>query len=231
MGKYDATLAALQNVEVTDTTFNTPLGNYMRPGKHRDCRISAIESLVSKAGNDYFRLTFENQEGETITHSVSITGTDKQSGKKIMHWTYRNLASALSGDPALCKKFFFETMLQNELENGLVGMRLNVTVDAPTVGYTLRKDEATGQFVLYDLETGKPWADLDQTIFNTIDEGRAYAEANNIFRGYANVGKVQRPGPELLEANEAALRALVNKAGSATDAGNSSAPVAMGSSL
>ncbi len=207
---FDSLIASAPKPVANPTTFNKPLGNFMKPGLYKDCKISAIECLVSKANKPYFRLEYENDQGETIRDSVSIMGVDRETGAPVWHYAFRNLAGALSSNSELNAKFFGGMLTEHKLQNRLVGLKVTVRVDAPTEGYDLRKN-ALEQFVMYDLSTGQPWEGLETNTFDSFDEGKDYASEHNIYRGYAKVGKLNHASGECLAENEAVIDSLVKQ--------------------
>ena len=205
-----STLSFGKGIKLEESAFDTKVGGgkFIDVGMHKDMVISEVELRVSKAGNNYVRLRYENSEGAGISSNIMLNNTENKEGNLSFHWTYLNLAKAVAGgNPTLALKFFHETLPSNgSLFEGLVGLKLNLKVKHGKSGFIIKNDELGGQ-LLIDVETGEKFEGTKS--YADFTEAKDAAEEAGLEQCYNEVGGLFLPSEASREVNVVAIEKLV----------------------
>lgn len=201
-------------LKLDESTFDTKVGGgkFLDIGNHKGMTITEIEPKMSKAGNPYIRVRFENADGAGINHTVMLRGKPDENNNERLHWTYTQLSNAVAGlDLGLALKFFgdFLTKDPSKLES-LVGMKVAIKVQYGKEGYII-KDVATGGKALIDVETGEMFPDT--TVYPDFSAAKEAAEEHSLKRCYNEVGFVFASDKEDQEKNIEAINKIMKSGG------------------
>jgi hypothetical protein len=169
--------------ELKETSFDEQIGSaHFTPGKHDNITITAIEPseiTSTKTGIKYpkIRVDLQREDGAKIRHDIFLL--DKEGN---MGYGLRNLLSGLTSDKLLLMQYGREVQKDLSTLAALVGMKVNLVVNAPTKGAEVVS--VGGVIVARDIETQESYGE-----FASYKEAGDYLKENGIRRGYNEVDK------------------------------------------
>lgn len=197
----------------TDIAPNTqaaiPGGNYIGLGRHL-VKIDAVEGFVSKNGFPYIRISYSNENGQTLVDTLFPLKKDGNYSYK-----YKSLSHALSPEDGVLRFEFFlskDGFLPSnpEVWPGLAGLHLIVNVEKGDKGYTIEDDN--GVYRIFDLES-KEYVTLMGGIpneFENYKDARDAAKGQGLKRAWNQVTKFEY-SEEHVADNQSVLKSLMGQ--------------------
>ena len=154
--------------------------------------IQSIEQAVTRNGDSYFKISYENKEGQTMLDRLyPLYG---ENGDRQQSFKYKSLAHALVPEDGTLRFEFFtnsEGILPNnpQLLPGLVGLTVEADVVQGRSGYTIEDDNGT--YRLLDVKT-KEFYELGGGIpneFGSYKEAREAAQGQGLYRAWNEINK------------------------------------------
>lgn len=214
------TLKSLDLSAVDLTSFNAPIGpRMMGVGSHK----ASLVSIEVRKGNNgpYIAAVWKDvADGAETTEFINPYSTAKDDPtKKTLDRRYIAFTRRFVGDedPSFRAKYFLEMVLQNTgLLEGLQGSTATLIIEQGKKGVDVRQNE-TGAYFLFDMETGAP---KDDKTFMGFKEAKEHIDFMQYKRAYNQIANVLTSKEEVA-LNEQSLRAYLTAKASAKE----SAPV------
>ena len=198
------------DVKLDNSPFDTKVGGskFLDIGKHQVMRITEVEPKRSKAGNNYIKLRFENEDGAGINTNIMLNGKPDELGNNRFHWTYTKLANSVAAaDLELALEFFGKELPKTpSLFESLIGMVVGIKVGHGKEGYVIM-DSPTGGKVLVDIETNERFPDTE--VYEGYAEAKEAAEELNLKRCYNEVEVIFPSTKEMQEKNVEAIKKIL----------------------
>lgn len=196
--------------ENLSTSFNDSVGGaFFDVGKHKDVTIESIEPKISKAGNQYLKVVFTNDDGASMQKAVLLKNRDGN-----VHFSYSQLAAAVVKDRELRLEAFSVQFVDNPaLLDSLRGMKVSIKVGLGKEGYIIQKGAIDNQYKLIDVETSAPYPEVANMSFEGYTEAKEKADELQISRCYNNIDSITRGSLDAVTANEEALQEALRVAG------------------